>query len=354
MEFLPFSAFCPNLEFAKISDKFSDNVRENYSELKRQNYFQVYDKESVFVYEISFASRNYTGVIGLAAYQDYLDGVIKRHELTIDNKEIEHLKLFNDRKAIVKPILLSYEVMPEISSRLESLKETSEILYSCKIGKEKHRIWAVQDAALLEAVRKIDSLYIADGHHRITVGTKLYLAHPDDAAYAYFPIALFDFSQLEIKGFHRLVKFEHFDGVIDQLSLSLNITSVEKYKRPTHKYELAVYYHNQWYFAKWKPEVLAKYADKTLLLDTELLNSELLGPVFGISDFKNDSRIQYVEGNTRVDKIEAIDHKDVIFFRLFPISFAEFKKVSDDDISLPPKSTWFFPRIRNGLIVHEY
>ncbi len=354
MEFLPFKAFYPNLDFAKISDKFSDNVRENYSELKRQNYFQLYNKESVFVYEITSAGRKYTGIIGLAAFSDYINGTIKRHELTIDNKEIEHLKLFKARRAIVKPILLTYEEIPEIQRKLEEVKEDQPLLFSCMITKELHKFWAVQDRDVIDQVKSISMLYIADGHHRITVGAKLYLAHPGDPAFAYFPIVLFDFSQLEIKGFHRLVKFEHFDGVIEKLEASLNIVPVAKYKRPTHKFEMAIYYHNQWYFAKWKNETLEKHKEKIINLDTELLNSEILGPIFGISDFKNDARIKYVEGNTRVDKIEAIDHNELIFFRLFPISFTDFKRVSDEDISLPPKSTWFFPRIRNGLIVHEY
>jgi len=353
MELLPFKAVYPNLNIAELSDSFSDKVRESYPELKSKNYFHINDKESLIIYEISYDNKKYTGIIGLASFKDYQSGIIKKHEQTLAHKEKEHLKLFNDRNAVVKPILLTYPQNNRLFEQLEKLKIEENKFFECKINHELHQFWQIHSDEIQQEIAEISHLYIADGHHRMSIGNSLYQS-TGLPKFEHIPVVLFDFSQLVIKGFHRLVEVNNVTNVLEKLSFYIDYKHISAATATKMKNEFIIYFQKKWYLAKWKQPIIDKYLHNTILLDTEILNDEILKNIFHIHDFKQDQRIQYIEGNVNLDSFVKKVKKDQIFFLLHPLSIEEFRIVSDEDIKMPPKSTWFYPRIRNGLIIYEY
>ena len=353
MELLPFKAVYPNLNVAKLSDNFSDLVRETYPNLKSNNYFHLNDKESLFIYEISHENNKYTGIIGLASFKDYQNGIIKKHEQTLAHKETEHLRLFKERMAVVKPILLTYPKSEDLSILLEKLILSENLFYQCNINDETHTFWFAETNKLTQLIEEISHLYIADGHHRMFTGNSLY-EKTKLPNHSHIPVVLFDFSQLEIKGYHRLIDAHQVKNLKKKLLEYIDLDEISEAEATKYNNEFILFYKKKWYAAKWKPEILEKYLHHKVILDTEILNNEILLNIFGITDFKNDKRIQYIEGNVNIVSFEKKIKKDEIFFLLHPLSIKDFQIVSDEDIEMPPKSTWFYPRIRNGLIIYEY
>src|SRR5690606_19423307 len=230
---------------------------------------------------------------------------------------------------------------------------------------EHHRLWKVEDAADIAHLKrlfaeKIPKTYIADGHHRTSTSALMYekSKDTDPEKYRYFLSAFFSFSDLEIFDYNRIVRGlnDNTDAMfMAKLSQVFDIEVMSAPDKPSKKHELVMFFNHNWYRLNWRAKVLEKYAGRPVLLDATLLNEQVLAPILGIADERNDSRIKYMEGPKGIDGVREIvlRNENRVGFLLYPVGWDDFLKIADMGRIMPPKSTWFEPRMKNGIIVQE-
>jgi uncharacterized protein (DUF1015 family) len=371
MHIKPFQAVFPRMDYITSSDSFFGSVKVEYPEYIKSGFFNKTSHESIYLYQIrEEEGRPYTGVIACAAIQDYLEGHIIKHEETLAEKEQKQLHLLLRRNAIVKPVLLTYSPVPEIERFIEAyIQEHSSFLKIHFDGEQQyHEFWEVRDGQQIRILQSlfekyILNTYIADGHHRTSSTARLYhqqLEAETGKEYDQLLCAFFPTSQLEILDYNRIV--EGLNGHSEQgfIALLSQVTDIQILNGPAlpqQTHELVMYIHEEWFSLKWKKEVLERYSDQQeVILDVQLLNELILDPILGIQDLRHDSRIKYVEGTKGLKGLSSkvLRHSDRVGFMLHPIDMKDFLSIADAGEVLPPKSTWFEPRMRNGLIVKEY
>jgi uncharacterized protein (DUF1015 family) len=367
MRIIPFRAHYPNLDFITSPDSFFESVRDEYSDHLANGFFHPTAAEGLYLYQIEGRGRRYTGLIAMIDIQDYLDGRIRKHEQTLTEKEQLQIQLLMKRNAIIKPILLGYQRVDAIEEWLEKQCEarppSMEVVFE-KWG-ETHRIWQMADAASLKYAQELFSrlvshTYIADGHHRATIAAILHQrmsGQPEGNKYNRLMCALFGSDQLEILDFNRVI-----DGLRElspthfmaRLGGLFKVKILKGPAPPRRKHEIILFFNREWYRLRWRRSVLNSYREHEVILDTMLLNEKVLRDVLGITDIRNDARIQYVEGPLRVEGVRqrTLLSEYNIGFCLYPVQWNELTRLVDAGEVLPPKSTWFEPRMKNGLVVY--
>ncbi len=370
MHIKTFVGVYPNLERIRPSvDAFFNRVKERYPIQRRSNQFIQLPGESFYVYRIEGGDRNYTGVIACLDVLDFLEGRILKHERTIAAEEEKQMRLLLERRAAVKPVLMAYPNSEQIKNWIEEYIRSHTSFLEIVIKKEKHlhRLWRVseaQDLHVLTALfdEHVPRVYIADGHHRTACSALLYkkmMAENNGIpVYDRFLCGLFPESELEIFAFNRLVQLPEgltAETLLSQLSTLCTISLLKKKRQPLVKHEMTLFAGDHCFSLFWKQHVLDEYAGAPAVLDTALLNDKILRDLLSIHDLRTDNRISYVESPKGWRTISRKTHKDpnLIGFCLFPLSADEFFAVSDAGEVLPPKSTWFEPRMKNGLLVQE-
>ncbi len=266
-------------------------------------------------------------------------------------------------------MLLTYPAVPAVSRWAEAQAEGKEPFLQVYFERERqvHVLWEVTQA---EAIREIQELfagqvgtaYIADGHHRTTSTALLYERTEDwaqRARYANLLCAFFPSTDLDIHDFNRVVEGSgdlSLTLFMARLSQLFDIEIPEAPVRPRRKYELLMFVNHEWYYLRWKPAVLAEYGNEPVLLDSRLLNERVLRDLLGIEDVRTDQRVEYVEGPRGLEAFwRHAAQKDLcVGFCLYPVELPEMISLADQDRALPPKSTWFEPRMKNGLLVYEF
>lgn len=326
------------------------------------------DKEYYFIYELIMNGRSQTGIVACASIDDYLNNIIKKHENTREEKEVDRIHHVDTCNAQTGPIFLAYREKKEISDIITEVKKEAPLYAFTAPDKISHNVWKIEDAEKIDRVEKafaeLDHIYIADGHHRaasaVKVGIKRRNACPGyqgTEEFNYFLSVLFPDTELEIFDYNRVVKDlngynkeefltkvgEHF--IIEEKGT----TSF----RPKKKAEFGMYLDKTWYSLTAKEE-LKKITDPVDSLDVSLLQNYLLGPVLGIGDPRTDDRIDFVGGIRGLSELERRVSEDMkIAFSLYPTSIAELFHVADAGRLMPPKSTWFEPKLRSGLFIHK-
>lgn len=368
MHIRPFQAVYPNLDFVTSTDSFFESVKEEYNDYRESGFFQKSAQEALYVYEIRGADRNFRGIIACADIEDYLYGHIKKHEHTMADQEQKQLQLMLRRQAAVKPVLVTYPEAPAISawSRRITESEPPALRVYFEQDAQQHLLWEVRDGSLIREIqelfeREVPDTYIADGHHRSSSSALLYERTQDGELrerYRNLLCAFFPSSDLAIHDFNRVV-----EG-LDDLSLSrfmarlsqlFNIDILEQPVRPRRKYEILLFVNEEWYLLHWKESVLRSYAEEKVILDSRLLNELVLRDILEIEDVRTDQRIHYVAGPEGLEGLrrKASRPGNRIGFCLYPVKLEELITLADQDQVLPPKSTWFEPRMKNGLIIYE-
>lgn len=323
------------------------------------------EKSCLYLYEQRMDGRSQTGLVACASVDDYLNSVIKKHENTRADKEQDRISHVDICNAQTGPIFLAYRNRAEIQEIFKEVKKQTPLFSFVSEEGVGHRGWKIEeDEKIEEIVRifgEIDSIYIADGHHRaasaVAVGKKRREEHPDytgDEEFNYFLSVLFPGEELSIMDYNRVV--QDLNGLtqeafLEALKEKFEIEKQEKAYRPERKGKIGMYLGNQWYILTVRPEF--ENDDPVEGLDVSILQREVLAPLLAIADPKRDKRIDFIGGIRGLSELERRVHTDCqVAFAMYPTSIDELYRVADQGLLMPPKSTWFEPKLRSGLFIH--
>ena len=318
-----------------------------------------------YLYELTMNGRSQTGIVACASVDDYLENRIKKHENTRREKEEDRVRHVDVCGAQTGPIFLAYRGREDLKKLVEREKQKEPLFDFVSEDGIRHRGWKISGPAELQAIRQafadMDALYIADGHHRaasaVRVGVKRREEHPGytgEEEFNYFLSVIFPDDELLIMDYNRVVK--DLNGLspeefLEKLGEFFEIRKLPEAAHPGRKGEIALFLEEQWYLLTLK----ARYADSDPVegLDVSLLQNLVLGPVLGIQDPKTDKRIDFVGGIRGLSELERRVHTDMkAAFAMYPTSIGELFAVADAGRLMPPKSTWFEPKLRSGLFIH--
>ena len=323
--------------------------------------------EAYYVYELTLNGRSQTGLVGCAAIDDYLNNIIKKHEKTREDKELDRIKHVAVCNAQTGPIFLAYRSLQSINEVIAAVKEESPLYDFVSPDGVRHTVWKIAKEEdmnkLYVGFRGIEKIYIADGHHRaasaVQVGLKRREELPGysgDEEFNYFLSVLFPHDQLMILAYNRVVR--DLAGYtpaefLRQVSAGFKVEKVgAKPYQPREKATFGMYLEGVWYKLTAKNEIRSQ--DPVAGLDVSILQEYLLKPILKIGDVRTDKRIDFVGGIRGLKELEKRVQTDMkVAFAMFPTSIEELFAVADAGELMPPKSTWFEPKLRSGLFIHE-
>ena len=339
-------------------------VGESYQFFRENGTLMQDDEPHIYIYKQTIGGHEYVGIIAGASVQEYEDDNIKKHEATITSRE----KMFTDYLNIVgynaEPVLLSYQGQDAIDDFIErKTKDRPEYEFTTTDLK-KHELWVLtkeESTTIVSEFEQVSSIYIADGHHRSasSAGLKKYreeMKLPHFPNEDYFLAFLINETKVKILAFNRLAKSlngHSKDEVVSQLENSFSIEKLNSAEKPKKTHEITMCIEGDWYKLTCKSHiVLEDHPVKSL--DAEILTNYVLDPILGIKDLKSDSSIEFVSDDFPLNKFEKrITKGDFkIGFVLFPISIEQVKRVADNQLIMPPKSTWVEPKLRSGLTIY--
>ncbi len=324
-------------------------------------------KDSYYLYELVMDGRSQVGIVACASIDDYANGIIKKHENTRAEKEADRIHHVDSCNAQTGPIFLAYRANEVINDVVANVMKETPVNDFVSPDGIIHRVWVIDEASDVDKIQSafaaIDEIYIADGHHRaasaVKVGFKRRQENPGytgDEEFNYFLSVLFPDEQLKILDYNRGVKdlngmsSEEFLAKVSGI-FDVNPIAAEQ-ASPSKKAHFGMYLDGKWY------DLAVKEADinddPVEGLDVSLLQKLLLTPVLGIEDPKTDPRIDFVGGIRGMKELEKRVSEDcAVAFSMYPTSIGELFSVADAGLLMPPKSTWFEPKLRSGLFIHE-
>ena len=327
------------------------------------------DAPCYYIYELTMDGRVQTGIVACASIDDYENQVIKKHENTRADKEADRIHHVDSCNAQTGPIFLAYRANAVIREIVAKTKQTDAVYDFTSEDGIRHRVWVIADTTDIDAIRHafdgIGEIYIADGHHRaasaVKVGLKRRAEHPDydgSEEFNYFLSVLFPDEELMIMDYNRVVKDLNGlseDEFLKKVQDLFDVHPVTKADRkPGRKGDFSMYLGGQWYLCTIREA--DRSSDPVRGLDVSLLQELLLTPVLGIGDPKTDKRIDFVGGIRGLDELErrcGADGDSVVAFAMYATDISELFAVADAGLLMPPKSTWFEPKLRSGLFIHE-
>jgi len=328
--------------------------------------FVTEEKPCYYIYELTMEGRVQTGLVACASIDDYAEGIIKKHENTRAEKEADRICHVDTCNAQTGPIFLAYRANDTIRGIVNEKKQDEPLYDFVSEDGIRHRVFVIDDAqqikTLQDTFEKIGEIYIADGHHRaasaVKVGFKRRENHPNFTGmeeFNYFLSVLFPDEELMIMDYNRVVKDLNGYSVSDFLKKTGSIFQMEKLngqRKPQEKGEICMYLEGNWYSLKIREE--DKTSDPVEGLDVSLLQNLLLRPILGIENPKTDERIDFVGGIRGLDELQRRVAEDCqVAFAMYPTSIGELFAVADAGRLMPPKSTWFEPKLRSGLFIHK-
>ena len=345
-----------------------EKAREIFEQMQTDGVYIPDPDEAYYIYQLTMDGRTQTGIAACASVDDYLSGVIKKHENTREEKEQDRICHVDTLSAQTGPIFLAYRANTVINGVVEQVMTQEAPIYdfvsSDGIG---HRMWKIQKKdqvqQIQEAFAEINDIYIADGHHRAASAVKVGLKHREEhpgydgtEEFNYFLSVLFPDEQLMIMDYNRSVRDLNgltVDEFLQQIGEHFSVSRLEQAQHPQAKGEITMYLEGQWYLLKASKDLLA-IQDPVKSLDVSLLQDYLLGPVLGIGDPRTDSRIDFIGGIRGLEELEKRADSDMkVSFAMYPTSIGELFSVADAGLLMPPKSTWFEPKLRSGLLIHS-
>lgn len=354
------------------SQEVYDKVVENFNDFKQKGWLVKDDKAKLYIYAQTMDGRTQYGIVGCAHVDDYFNNVIKKHELTRKDKEDDRMIHVNITNANVEPVFFAYPAHQEIDQIVENIVKNEKPVYDF-VAKEDgfgHTFWVIEDektVARIEEIfeKEIPALYVADGHHRTAaaarVGQERRASNPNHTGneeYNYFMAVIFPDSQLKIIDYNRVVK--DLNGLTEEEFLAkLNDTFVvekagkEIYK-PSKLHEFSMYLGGEWYKMTAK-EGTYDDNDPIGVLDVTILSNNVLDKVLDIKDLRTSKRIDFVGGIRGLGELQRrVDSGEMkVAFALYAVSMQQLINIADSGNIMPPKTTWFEPKLRSGLVIHE-
>ncbi len=363
----------PEIDFPDDFDHYSPEIykkgKSNYEQMKADGVFFQDEKECLYIYAQTMNGRTQYGIVGCAGVEDYLNDIIKKHELTRPDKEEDRKNHVRVGNMNAEPVFFAY---PQVVALDEIVNEVikSEPAYNLTtddgIG---HTFWVVSDDATIHSIvthfNQIPFTYVADGHHRTAaaalVGNELKAANPNHTGkeeYNYFLAVHFPDNQLQIMDYNRVVK--DLNGLSDEefmnkLSEKFDITAVGTAEhRPDQLHNFGMYFNGLWYSLTAKA---GTYNDQDPIgvLDVTILSESVLAPILNITDLRKDKRIEFVGGLRGLGELKRrVDNGEMkVAFALYPVTMKQLIDIADNGLIMPPKVTWFEPKLRSGLVIHE-
>lgn len=365
----PFSFLA--LDRPEIISAKGDDIYEKAGQLLHkwveEGYFIQDSEPSFYLYELTAGGRSQTGIGALTRVDDYLNGTTRRHENTRADKEADRVRHVQGCMAQTGPIFLAYRAQEEISALVESIKEEEKPVYDFVSGDGVgHRLWRVKDVELLESLYEcfedfVKNFYIADGHHRcaaaVSCALKMRQKYPDYTGkepWNYILSVIFPDNELKIMDYNRVVW--DLNGLnerefLERIGKCFEVEfSGKEAVHPREKGMFGMYLRDGWYELTIREEY--RSSDPVEGLDVSLLQNHLLSPVLGIAEPRTDKRIAFVGGIRGLEELERmVNEKGGVAFSMYPTSIDELFCVADAGRLMPPKSTWFEPKLRSGLLI---
>ena len=357
-------------QFDDSTDTYAPEVyakaKELFEEALADKTFITDTDKTYYIYALTMDKRTQTGIVACASIDDYLNNVIKKHENTRADKEVDRITHVDTLSAQTGPIFLAYRADSVINDAVKKTKENKALYDFISPDGIRHQVWKMTDITLVENVRKafegIDSVYIADGHHRaasaVKVGLKRRQENPGytgEEEFNYFLSVLFPDEELMILPYNRVVKDLNGytqEEFLNKIKEKFDIAESDKQVSPDKKGTFGMYLGGKWYKLTAHKDIMSD--DPVDGLDVAVLQDNLLAPVLGIGDPKTDKRIDFVGGIRGLSELEKRCREDcVVAFSMYATSIAELFAVADAGKLMPPKSTWFEPKLRSGLFIHR-
>lgn len=358
-------------QFSDDVDTYADCVYDKAKEMlwdrvAKGEYVQE-DEKCYYVYELVMDGRSQVGIVACASIDDYQNNIIKKHENTRADKEVDRIRHVSTCEAQTGPIFLAYRSNNVINEVVANKRAEAPLYDFVADDGIAHKVWVINEADSLakieNAFAEMNEIYIADGHHRcasaVKVGLKLREENPSydgTEEFNYFLSVLFPDDQLMIMDYNRVVKDlngnseEEFISKLEEIYDVANIGNQAQY--PTKKGEISMYLFGEWYRLVVKKEYTSN--DPIDGLDVSILQNNVLGPILGIDDPKTDKRIDFVGGIRGLKELERRVAEDCkVAFAMYPTSINELFDVADAGLLMPPKSTWFEPKLRSGIFIHS-
>jgi len=327
------------------------------------------ERPAYYIYRLTLDGRSQTGILGAAAVADYTTSRIKRHEHTRPDKEEDRVRLNDALSAHPGPVFLIYRDRAEIDPIVDEIARTNAAAQFTALDGVEHALWVVDSAERCErieaALGRVPSSYIADGHHRAAAAARVSQlrlgrpgAHPDQAPYRFFLAAHFPASQVRVLEYNRLVRDLNGlepDELIARIARSgLDVRPERAARRPPARGSFGIYVGGEWYLARADPGTISH--DPVQRLDIAVLGERLLRPLLGIEDPRTDPRIDFVGGSRGPEELERrVDSGEhAVAFALHPPSIDDVMAIADAGRVMPPKSTWFDPKLRSGMVVQSF
>jgi len=317
-------------------------------------------KPAFYIYSQTMDGHTQTGLVACVAASEYPER-IKRHELTRVEKEEERTKHILKTRAHTGQVFLTYKAIPELKELIKV--ENGHLLYEVKSHNPEvtHKIYSIDDSSLIKQIQdvfeKIPKLYIADGHHRAAASVRAAQKLGGDGEWNYFMATIFPHDELQLMGYHRVVK--DLNGMsagdfIARLEIAgFDITRVSKKVEPAAAHHFGMYLNGYWYELR---AYNVNESDLIKRLDVSILQERVLGAILGINNPRTNSRIDFVGGIYGVETLQSLVNsgKYAVAFALYPTKIEDVMDIADAELTMPPKSTWFEPKLRSGLLVHKF
>lgn len=358
-------------QFPEDVDMYSDAVYQKAHDLLwgmiERGEFIREQKACYYIYELVYQERVQDGIAACVAVKDYTDGVIRRHENTRRDKEEDRIRHIDACQAQTGPIFLAYRSQQELQQIVEREKEREPVYDFETEDGVIHRVWIITSekviARITEFFGQMDHLYIADGHHRAASAVRVGLQKAEAAKnptgeeeFNYFLAVMFPKEQLRILDYNRVVKDLHglsVEQFLEKLQEKFTVEARTEAVSPEKKGTFGLYVDGTWYALTYKGDMDAlETVDR---LDVSILQKEVLDALLGIQDPKTDQRIKFVGGIRGLQELEKNVDQDgwAAAFSMYPTSMDELLDIADAGLLMPPKSTWFEPKLRSGLFIHE-
>lgn len=342
-------------------------ARENLLWLENTGALIKDEEPCFYIYKQIMNGREQVGIVGCASIDDYKNNVIKKHEYTLAKKEQDRINHVNTCDANTGPIFLTYRNSDAINDMVAEWMSNHSPVYDFVADGVNQTVWVIDNASVISDIQKeftdINSLYIADGHHRcasaVKVGEMRRSENPSyngNEEFNYFLAIAFPDNDLEIMDYNRVVK--DLNGMseaefIDAVKVNFDIEELAAQQRPEKRHTFSMYLDGKWYKLIAKADCFDE-SNPVDRLDVSILQNNLLEPVLGIKDPKNDSRIDFIGGIRGLNELEKRANSDMkVAFAMYPTSIDDLMSIADAGKVMPPKSTWFEPKLLSGLFIHH-
>ena len=363
----------PEIDFQPIAGEHEqrtyDKAVENFKLWKERGWLVREDKEKYYVYAQTMGKRTQYGLVLCAHTDDYASGVIKKHELTRKDKEDDRMVHVRIQNANIEPVFFAYKDNAELQAIVAKAAAGEPEYKFVDENKFTHTFWVIDDDSTIARITEIfttqvDAFYVADGHHRTAAAARVGAEkkaqnphHTGDEEYNFFMAVCFPESELAIIDYNRVVKDLNGlteEGLLKALEEDFELSAASEPYNPTGLHNFSMYLGGKWYSLTAKP---GRYDDSDPIgvLDVTILSKLVLDKILGIKDLRTDKRIDFVGGIRGLGELSRrVDSGEMkVAFALYPVSMAQLIRIADTGNIMPPKTTWFEPKLRSGLAIHS-